>query len=458
MKLGGSVALLLLFGLLAFISPSSAVGGLDSQEWPTHRGDWARTGLARVEIPAELELLWEFPGEWRVLESRSSPAVTEGKVFFTAVNVKEGSPSFGYLYFYALDAENGSVIWYYRGGRDAGGGVHPAPTVIDGTVYVGDEDYLYAFDAETGEIKWRFEVPKIPGLRGVDGAPVVVDNRVYFGCWSGWFFCVDANTGELIWEYSDGEGRVWQGVRIPSMGHVTEAPSLVNGVVYFGTAAGMAGYTGWVYALNAENGSLIWKFHIGDEIFSSPAIVDNVLYIGAGYFGHLPGDGMWALDAHTGELLWYFDTENQMITSTPVVVDGKVIFGSKYNESIYALSAEDGSVLWSTHVGETWFWNSPVVANGTVFIGVGYDLYVMRVEDGSIVARYYEVGLLSGSPAIAHDKIFIAGSRGLLAFGARPQPPGLALDWPLLLAPVAIALVGLAIYLFRRSRAALPEF
>jgi outer membrane protein assembly factor BamB len=434
MKSGGSVALLLLFGLLAFISPSSTVGGLDSQEWPTFHGNWARTGHVDATLPDELELLWEFPGEWDVIRSKSSPVVADGKVYFTAIIVEEG-PFYGRLVIYALDAENGSLIWSYVGGRDAGAGLHPTPTVANGTVYVGDEDYLYAFDAETGEIKWRFEVPKILDLRGVDGAPVVVDNRVYFGCWSGWFFCVDANTGELIWEYSHGDGR---------MGHVTEAPSLVNGVVYFGTAAGGVGYTGWVYALNAENGSLIWKFHIGDEICSSPAIVDNVLYIGAGFMGHLPGDGVWALDAKTGKLLWYFDTENMPVAS-PAVAHGKVYFGC-FDGYVYALSAENGQVIWKYHVGGLGL-PSPIVVGDKVLIGSDR-VHVLDAETGELLAEY-GMGSVPNPPAFAYGKLyFICYQGGIKAYApsapelpkpAPPLPTALALTF--IVAAVAVAVI-----------------
>ena len=332
------------------------IAGQTEEEWPTFRRDWARTGLASIDILSELEVIWKFSSE--LVDIKSSPAVGENKVYFTGVGKD------GYLYIYALDVKSGSVMWKYRGNRDAGGGRHPSPTLADGTIYVGDENYLYAFDAETGEVKWRFEVPwPRKGLHGVDSAPVVVNNRIYFGSWDGWFYCVDVNTGELIWEYSDGVG---------AMGHVTEAPAFVNDIVYFGTAAGGVGYTGWVYALDADNGNLIWKFHIGDEITTSPVVVDNVLYIGAGFMGDLSGDGVWALDARTGELLWHFDTENVMITNSPVVVDGKVIFGSRYNNCIYALDAGDGSVVWSTSINnETYFYSSPAVAGGKVIIGGG---------------------------------------------------------------------------------------
>jgi outer membrane protein assembly factor BamB len=427
MKLGGSVALVLLFGLLAFISPSSAVGGLDSQEWPTFYGNWARTGHVDATLPDELELLWEFPGEWDVIRSQSSPVIAGGKVYFTAENRLDD----GRLYIYALNAENGSLIWSYRTGWSGSPAEDPTPTVVDGKVYVGSWDnYFYCFDAETGELKWKFCTRRPGRASGVDGAPVVVDNVVYFGSWNGYFYALDANTGELIWKYSDGNGK---------MGHAYGAPTFVDGVVYFATGAGSGvikrdnfNYTGWVYALDAKDGSLIWDFPVGDEAEHSIAVVDNRLYVGFGFMGHLPGDGMWALDARTGELLWYFDTKNMPVGS-PAVAHGKVYFGCK-DGYVYALSAENGQVIWKYHIGGPIF-SSPIVVGDKVLIG-NDRVHVLDAETGELLAEY-GVGHVPNSPAFAYGKLYFIDFQGGIKAYAPPAPE---LPKPAPLLPTALAL------------------
>jgi len=431
-KLYAALAMLLVAMLLPF--SGGAAGTLeDNQEWPTVNRDWARRGYVDANLPDKLELLWEFPGEFDVIRSQSSPAVAGGRVYFTAENN-------GSLYIYALDSENGSLVWSYRAGRDAGAGFLPNPTVVNGKVYVGDENYLYAFDAETGEVKWRFEVPwGEKGLHGVDSAPVVIDDRVYFGSWDGWFYCIDANTGELIWEYSDGDGK---------MGHIMGAPAVVDGVIYFGTGAGGVGYTGTVYALNAENGGLIWKYYIGDEISASPAVVDNVVYIGAGFMGHLPGDGMWALDARTGEVLWYFDTENKRARSSAVAHD-KVYFGAN-DGYVYALDAENGSVVWRYYIGGHIF-SSPIVVGDKVLIGDDR-VHVLDAETGMRLLEF-GVGSVHNPPAFAYGKVyFVDYQDGLKAYGPPPStPPAPAIPWPLILIGVLVAGVVVVLLLIKRG-------
>ena len=74
-----------------------------------------------------------------------------------------------------------------------------APTVIDGHVFVGSAGGLvHALDADSGCVKWAFQA------RGpVRAAPIAVvdDGRplLLLGDLTGWFYAVNAATGELLW-------------------------------------------------------------------------------------------------------------------------------------------------------------------------------------------------------------------------------------------------------------------
>ena len=114
MYTGLKTAAVLLLGLAFLVLPTVAGQPSIDDEWPTFRRDWARTGLVSANIPDELEVIWWFSP--RYADIGSSPAVAEGKVYFTALNRMDG-----HLYIYALDAEDGSLVWSYQAGRDAGG-------------------------------------------------------------------------------------------------------------------------------------------------------------------------------------------------------------------------------------------------------------------------------------------------------------------------------------------------
>jgi len=92
-------------------------------------------------------------------ESRSSPAVAGGTVFFGT------EPGF----FYAYDANRAKRKWKVT----VGDRVQSAPSVARGVVYFGCHDgRVYALDAATGQVKWKFETggPIVSSPYPADGA------------------------------------------------------------------------------------------------------------------------------------------------------------------------------------------------------------------------------------------------------------------------------------------------
>jgi outer membrane protein assembly factor BamB len=74
----------------------------------------------------------------------------------------------------------------------------------------------------------------------------VVDGVVYEGSNDGYVYALNAVTGGVIWKYK-GTGS-----------SVESSPAVANGVVYVGYL--WDGQNGWVVALNATNGALIWRY------------------------------------------------------------------------------------------------------------------------------------------------------------------------------------------------------
>jgi polyvinyl alcohol dehydrogenase (cytochrome) len=61
--------------------------------------------------------------------------------------------------------------------------------------------------------------------------------------------------------------------------------SVANGVMYAGSDAGQ------MYALDASTGTILWSFASGGAVIDGPSIVDGVLYWGSGYRNIPPGIG-----------------------------------------------------------------------------------------------------------------------------------------------------------------------
>lgn len=298
-----------------------------------------------------------------------------------------------------------------------GGEVVSSPAVVNGVVYVGSNDgHLYAIDAKTGAQKWLFAAKaRIPS------SPAVSDGRVYFGAYDGTFYALDARTGKVAWTFRNaGErryaathihGAIPAGETMPDPFDVyLSSPAIWNGAVYFGSGDSN------IYALDAANGSIRWKFKTGDVVHASPAIADGKLYVGSwdSYF--------YALDAATGTELWRFktgedpDMHNQVgIQSSATVANGVVYFGCR-DSNFYAVDAATGRQRWAYSNKGSWVITSPVVLDGKVYFATSDSalFHILNAQDGTPVSSMQFQWPIFSSPSIAGTTLYLAGQDGRL--------------------------------------------
>ena len=136
------------------VSPDSPAAG----DWPTFRGDTARSGAGTGSIPRRLVIVWT---------RRLAGARPRSRI----------------------------VKYSWRANRYHNG-VITAPVVAGGRVYVAlpDEHQVAAIHAADGAIRWRFTA----GAR-IDSPPTLYDGLCLFGCRDGAVYCLDAHTGDLVW-------------------------------------------------------------------------------------------------------------------------------------------------------------------------------------------------------------------------------------------------------------------
>jgi len=140
-------------------------------------------------------------------------------------------------------------------------GEEAAPLVLDNTMYVvtAFPNILYALDLTQpgAPMKWAFKPEPPAASQGVACCDVVTrgagywNGKVIINTLDGQTIAVDAKTGKQVWrtplaDINKGES-------------VTMAPLVAKGKVLVGVSGGEFGVRGWVQALDADSGKVLWK-------------------------------------------------------------------------------------------------------------------------------------------------------------------------------------------------------
>jgi outer membrane protein assembly factor BamB len=179
-------------------------------------------------------------------------------------------------------------------------GLPVGPSLSRGLVLAGsDSGFLYALDAETGTLVWSHPLWNMAMVN-----PLVVGDTVY------------ATTGNPYYNFA-------QTLRFASGERSTRGPGL-NGL----------------YALDLATGAERWHLFTPGENMPTPVIAEGVVYFAS-------GDGFtYAVDATSGKLRWKTDVQGIDGMSSPLLVGGRLFFGTSHPDLFLALDAADGTLVW----------------------------------------------------------------------------------------------------------------
>ena len=277
---------------------------------------------------------------------------------------------------YNINLEERSIAWVFKCND-----VIRSKAVIDSkAVYVtSDDGYLYSIDLKSGMENWKTLIGNNHAKRMVPAkeeysydylasSPVLYNGIIYVGSMDHHVYALDAEAGSILWKFKTG-------------GMVRSTPLLHNGIVYVGS------WDHYMYALDSSNGNMIWNYDAVAAIQSSPAFIDNKLV-----FGSRSGF-VFALDLRSGSELWKIRYWGSWVESSPVVFNGNIYIGSSDYRKVHAIDPDEGEVIWGERV-EGWAWQTPAVNEKYVFCGSVGTLYYTKNMHG----RFYKLDRTNGQP------------------------------------------------------------
>lgn len=347
--------------------------------------------------------------------------------------------------------------------------------VVHGVVYApNDNGFLYALDAENGHLLWSAnaynQIMSTPIVANVDGQQLVfvgIGNSVFayshaklFGMHGAQVIrgtdvsaieAFNGKTGKLQWVYH-------------TLGEDMPTPTYINGKLIFGNG------DGHIYALDAQNGTQLWKTYIHSFVsMSSATPVDggNIVVMGGTHpsriyavnsstgkllwtvhpkniFSSSGGDGTWAahggilvgqietrdsnqktgtssseelaLNAKNGQILWARSlgsgrTPPRNKDAVPDIADGMIYTGSPVTHKEYAINLKTGNMMWQKKLSAG-MKAAPLTVGSHLIQPIGNgDIYTLNRQTGSITHVYHNVhGGFGPQNGVLIGKTYFIGS------------------------------------------------
>ena len=201
------------------------------------------------------QALWSFETGNYILQTpfRYGDDLYVAGVYHDPANdIEEG----GHTRLYALSAVDGAVRWSYESEDGFPKSLYATEASV---AFVGYQDFINGVDAATGKLRWRRDASNwVPALSGVG-------HVIYYGAATTVVYAVNANDGQLVWQYNIPEG---------TFNYVLGAPIRVQDDLYFLTQHGD------IVALNALDGTLRWKLATGIRSRVQMTVSGGWLFIG----------------------------------------------------------------------------------------------------------------------------------------------------------------------------------
>ncbi len=255
---------------------------------------------------------------------------------------------------YALNSENGSLLWKYNTRTANGEGCNDVASLI----YDIDNDGIpevitpsscnpttFCFDGPTGNVKWAGPT------RGSDSPPTIADLdgdgklEILHGEFWGYVICLNADDGSKKWE-----------IEVDLNSWIQTAPTIVDvnndGQLDFVVATWNAkeGDTNKVFAYNGKTQEKIWEFPVNDVIYHGTTVADldndgNIELLIGDYSGEL-----FVINGNNGTLKWSYKLPEHYFIGGPVAIadldgDGisEIVFSGWFK--MMALRF-DGTLFW----------------------------------------------------------------------------------------------------------------
>lgn len=438
----------------------SVCAGSARADWPTARGNPARTGAADDAAgPTDPKVLWVHAAKDNFIAS----PVVDGELL-----VVSGLGAFNTSSIYALAAADGAAAMRIRWAKSPPFLKLPtvsAPAVVAGQLLFGDGMHqtdgasVHCLATDTGRLAWRYSIPG--ELVHIEGGPTAAGGKVYFGAGHAGVVCLDPSRltlggkelnatevkglqdkrwQELLAAYEAEKKKdpdfaippsedqlpqatpklVWQ--QGQNAWHVDAAVAVVGDNVLAASAYLDAEKSGEraLLCLAIGDGKLRWKSPLKFNPWAGPTVIDQTVLVGGSSIRFDPqeiskGRGeVAAMNLTDGKVVWQRDVPGGVVSSV-AAANGLAVFTAT-DGKVRAWDLSTGRTAW-TYDAKTPFFAAPAIAGKLAYVadlkGV---VHAVQLADGKAVwkldlakdSAMKSGGMVYGSPVVAKGRLYVA--------------------------------------------------
>jgi outer membrane protein assembly factor BamB len=295
---------------------------------------------------------------------------------------------------------------------ETGAPINQPPVVAANQVLVIPKDGpLIAFDASSGSQTWQFSPAQGVWSRGMGS-----DGKRVFVCLKGGgLAALQASDGTVLWKID--------------LGINCQRPPLVSGDTIFistafvGTDLPSTTFTGAkLFSINSADGRINWAFKSDNYILQVPSRFADTVYVGGNFRnldvkidegGH---NRFYALDAKTGQQKWASEETERGFPKALYATKERLVFVG-YQDFLVALDTADGKRVWERDTGN-WVPSLSGVGDVVYYGAANTKVHAWDVSDGKSRWLFNIPGgafnYLMGKPVFVGDTMYFKSHKGMV--------------------------------------------
>lgn len=257
------------------------------------------------------------------------------------------------------------------------------------------------------QVIWKKSIGKKPIISNI----VIDNNNIYTMDSNGNLYCINKNTGKTIYK---------QFITNPLyFGSLYGVISINNEIIYIGTN------TNEVIAFNTKTKKILWNKKFNNSIKGVPICFKDKIIVS------ITNNNTYALNKNNGEIIWHYLLEDEQLkilsSSSPILYNNSIIL-SYSSGDIVSLNINNGEVNWSKLLVPNYVYNSgsvllqpitnPIIIGDKVLVSNVNSMMVLL--DAKFGTKVWEKRIGTATdPVVVNNKwIFVIADNNVLCINA----------------------------------------